>query len=401
MPVAEFSKMTESYKPKILILCDFYLPGYKSGGGLRTLVNTVERLGDDFDFHVICRDHDGWADRTPYKNVKINDWNRVGKASVFYLSKEKVGISEIKRLLRDLEPEAVYMNSFFSTLTIYALTLRKIGSVGRIPMIVAPEGELAEGALKLKSAKKKAFLMFAKASGLYENLLWKASSESEVSEVKKHMGKGGEVFYAPNLPPKRILPDYSQQDKPSKRKGELQMVFLSRIHPTKNLKYLLNLLHQVQGEVLLDVYGPFERAGYVEECKEVIKTLPHNVKVTLKGEVDHAEVAETLFGYHLFCLPTLGESLGHVIVEALSAGCPVLISDRTPWRELEKKRVGWDLPLESPEKWVEVVNYCLKMDETEYSEYSRNARKFAVEWLSDEGLENATRKVFERSLSKS
>ena len=37
-------------KPIILIICNYYLPGYKGGGGLRTLVNMVERFKDNLIF---------------------------------------------------------------------------------------------------------------------------------------------------------------------------------------------------------------------------------------------------------------------------------------------------------------------------------------------------------------
>ena len=56
---------------------------------------------------------------------------------------------------------------------------------------------------------------------------------------------------------------------------------------------------------------------------------------------------KNLFEYHFFILPTLGENFGHVFIEALAAGCPLIISNRTPWLELEKKGIGWDIPLEN------------------------------------------------------
>lgn len=35
---------------KILTLADYYLPGYKAGGPIRTLANMVDMLGDEFKF---------------------------------------------------------------------------------------------------------------------------------------------------------------------------------------------------------------------------------------------------------------------------------------------------------------------------------------------------------------
>lgn len=392
--------MLEQNNPKVLLFCDYYLPGYKSGGGMRTIVNTVERLGDDFDFHIVCRDHDGRADKTPYKTVKINDWNKIGKAKVFYLSSDKIRMSEVMKLIEEVKPKSIYSNSFFSTFTIFLVLLRRFKFIKKTPLIVAPEGELSNGSMQLKQGKKNVYLFFAKFLGLYQNIIWKAASQSEIEETNKYKGNGGKVFYAPNMPPKIIFPEYDQQNKPEKFPGSVRLAFLSRIHPVKNLMFLLKLVEKMEGEVILDIYGPFENPEYVKECKKAALKLPKNVQITFKGEVHNDIVSETLSKYHFFCLPTLGESFGHIIIEALSGGCPILISDRTPWRELEKKEVGWDIPLENSEKWYEVLKQCLKMDNVTYSKHSASARNYAVYWLSKNDIEIATRKVFECGLSK-
>ena len=45
--------MTQNYKPRILIFCDFYLPGYKSGGGMRTI--GIEGPHGRLDADVVTR----------------------------------------------------------------------------------------------------------------------------------------------------------------------------------------------------------------------------------------------------------------------------------------------------------------------------------------------------------
>ena len=37
---------------KILVFIGGYLPGYKYGGALRSLVNLVNLLGDEFEFYI-------------------------------------------------------------------------------------------------------------------------------------------------------------------------------------------------------------------------------------------------------------------------------------------------------------------------------------------------------------
>ena len=48
-----------SYKPVILAFIGNYLPGYKAWGILRTVVNTLDHLCDEFEFWIVTRDRDG------------------------------------------------------------------------------------------------------------------------------------------------------------------------------------------------------------------------------------------------------------------------------------------------------------------------------------------------------
>lgn len=366
---------------------------------MRTLVNMVERLGDKFDFRIVTRDHDGKTDKTPYPDVKINDWNQVGKAGVFYLSKDNIKLKTIKKLVEETQPKSIYVNSFFSTLTVFVLLLRKLRQIPKLEIIVAPEGELAAGALKLKKSKKQVYLKFAGALGLYENVVWKATADFEREEIKKVKGKGGRIFIAPNMPPKQIFPEFDLKRKPYKNSGELNLVYLSRLHPIKNLRFLLEILPNIKDKVSLDVFGPVDNPQYVEECEKIIKQLPENINVRMKGEVAHENVNITLEKYNFFVLPTQGESFGHIIAEALASGCPLIISNRTPWINLEEKQIGWDLPLEDENKWIESLKYCINLDNEEYIRLSTNARNYLNNWLADAKIEESTEDVLKYSLT--
>jgi glycosyltransferase involved in cell wall biosynthesis len=383
-------------KPKILVICNYYLPGYKRGGSLRTIVNMVDRLKSKFDFWIITLDHDG--DGIQYKDVKINEWNEVRNAKVFYLSKDKIKISKLRELIFDAAPTTIYINSVFATFSIYVLLLRKFSLIPKLKVILAPEGEISDGALELKSSKKKAFLKLAKTLGLHRNLIWKTTSEFEKYEAERIKGNGGKVFIAPNLPSRTFLENYRQELKPEKKVGEAKMIFLSRYMRKKNLNWLLELLDGVKGSLILDIYGNLEDESYWREAQQIIKKLPENISIKYRGAIPHDEVVETIFNYHFFVLPTLGENFGHVFIEALAAGSPLVISDRTPWQELEAKDVGWDIPLEEPRKWVQIINHCIELDGKTYSGLSSRARKYAVEWLADPKIEEDTLRVLESSL---
>ena len=383
-------------KPLILILCNYYLPGYKGGGGLRTIVHMVERFRDRFDFHVITRDCD--SDGTIHPDIRADEWNQVEGAEVFYLSKKRISLRNLRRLIVEIAPDSIYLNSFFSTLTVRYLILRKLKLIPPIKTILAPEGELSVGALGLKSYKKRPYLRLTKWMGLYQNLIWKTTHEFEKQESLKIKGDGGEIYIAPNLPSTKLGQDFDPKWKPAKNVGAVKMIFLSRYAKKKNFKWIVDNLQGIEGELVIDVYGPLEDRKYWEDTEKVIARLPENIQINYRGLLEYEQVFRRLSDYHFFILPTMGENFGHVFIEALAAGCPLLISDRTPWINLEEKNIGWDLPLEQPEKWRNKLNQCIKMNQASYSLLSNNARQYAVRWIVDpEHLEDTLR-VLQNSL---
>jgi glycosyltransferase involved in cell wall biosynthesis len=390
----------QTEKPRILVFCDYYLPGYKSGGGMRTLVNMVERLGSKYEFRIVARDHDGKLDRTPYTTVEINTWNTIGNARVFYLSSKKLRLSTLRDLIREVRPASIYLNSFFATQAVFILLLKKLRQIRRVPVVMAPEGELSRSALAIKPLKKKLYINVVKAFRLKEGLIWKASSEAEKDDIE-NLGRGtDEVFVAPNLPPKSILAEFTPAIKPEKKGGEVKLIFLSRFARIKNFKWLLDLLPRTRGSLSIDLFGALEDQAYWNECQPQIRSMPERIKISHKGPVRHEDVARTMAGYHYFILPTLGESFGHVCLEALAAGCPLIVSDRTPWLGLETRGIGWDLSLEDPDKWVRVIDQCVAEDDGSFRNRSMAAREAAVSWLADKAMEAKTEQVLDYSLGK-
>ncbi len=385
---------------RILVIADYYLPGFESGGAARTLANMVERLGDRFDFHIICRDHDGVLNRSSYTTVRVGEWNTVGQALVFYLRKEQVNARSLKKLIAETRPDTIYLNSFFSRLTIFTLALLKFRRIRKTPVILAPEGEFSPGALAIKSLKKNLFIPNAKAFLLSSDIIWKAASVSEKDEIAARLGDGLSIRVAPNMPPAAIFPEYDQEKKFQKPVGEARIVFLSRYMRKKNLNWLLERLAPIKGSLSIDIYGTLEEPEYWEDCERITAALPPNIRVNYKGILAHDRVAAALFKYDFFVLPTLGENFGHVFIEALACGLPLIISDRTPWRKLEQEGIGWDLSLDAPESWLAAIQKCIDMPAEDHARMSAAANRFAREWLARPEIEQSNVDLLNESVSR-
>jgi glycosyltransferase involved in cell wall biosynthesis len=293
--------------------------------------------------------------------------------------------------------DVLYINSLYSRrFSIEPLVMRRLGMLPPAAVVVAPRGELSVGALGLKSPKKRAFLAAARLMKLYDGVLWQATSTSEVDEIRAHFGAATPVHLAPNLTEAPVV-EPSPTRSSQKRPGKLRLAFLSRITPMKNLLGGLELLDGLNGEVSLDVYGPVADVGYWRQCQARARTLSDNVRVAYRGHVPFGAAGGVLVGYDAFFLPTLGENFGHAIFEALMAGCPVLISDRTPWRDLATIGVGWDLPVTDRPAWRGALQACIDMTAEERGRMSAAARAYAVDVASDPSRDATHVELFARA----
>lgn len=351
-----------------------------------------EALAGEYEFQVITRNHD-LGDRRAYRNIVPGQWYDRGGVKVWYLPSSDWLAGSIRRAIGDCRPDLYYFQSAFDPrLTIRPLVLRRLGVIpGDIPAVVAPRGEFSGGALSLKAAKKQAFLRAQALIGLYDDVTWQATNAEEALKIEQIWGPKAKCRIAPNI--SSSIPELDRLSRLPKVRGTLRLVFLGRIARMKNLDGALRMLRDVTCQTCLDIYGDREDRQYWEECLHLMGELPANIRAEYQGPALPEDVFKVLAGHDALLLPTLGENFGHVISEALLAGCPVIISDRTPWRGLVEKEAGFDLPLESPGQFRAAIERLAGMDEAEFSRWSSNARALGVSRASDPEPVELTRRL--------
>lgn len=378
-------------KKTILLFIDWYLPGYKAGGPIQSCANLVDHLKGDFNFKIITRDTD-YCETQAYSNIKSNEWNKLDEnTQVYYFSNDQINKKNIHHLIAQTAFDVVYLNGVFSYFfTIVPLLYFRKNKGHQV--IVAARGMLASGALAIKKRKKQVFLKFALLLGLFRKVIFHATSEAEKHDIFQAMGPKAIVKIAGNLSKKIALPAFEPR---IKEKGSLKLVNIARIAPEKNLIYALELLKEVKSEVQFDFYGPVYEETYYQECKLAMEKLPQNVKANYKGVIPNSEVNSTLSSYDAMLMPTLGENFGHIILESLIAACPVIISDQTPWQNLEETKAGWAIPLNQQSKFVEVIALLAKMDTNEFKQLSHGAYQKAKSFIENKELISSNRALFD------
>ncbi|UWQ10858.1 glycosyltransferase [Aliiroseovarius crassostreae] len=130
---------------------------------------------------------------------------------------------------------------------------------------------------------------------------------------------------------------------PGRDSSRPYLLFLSRIHPKKAVDTLLTAFAQIAHtfpEVDLIIAGP-NKNSYADQLKAQTASLGLDRRVFWTGQVAGVE-KQTLFAEATaFVLPSHQENFGQVVAEALSAGTPVLISDKVNiHREVSENGVG-------------------------------------------------------------
>jgi glycosyltransferase involved in cell wall biosynthesis len=346
---------------RVLVVSEYFFPAQRAGGPVRSLRYLTQRLGNEVDFFVCALDRD-LGDESPFSDVVTGKWLKTDGCRIIYKSKRDY-ITQIRSAVREIAPDIVYLNSFFSASTRHLLTLRAYLGWTKTRFILAPRGELDPGALSIKSWKKQCYLFLGRVLQVFDNVEFHATCEQEVHNIRAAVGYPVITHLATNLTAQSPKLDSESR---AKAEGAVRFIFLSRIVPKKNLEFLISVVSRLSGRVDLIVAGPVEDKSYQNALIRLCTVLPENIRVTFTGPVSAGDVWSVLADSHFFVLPTLGENFGHAIVEAWQSGIPVVVSDRTPWRGLAGKNIGWDLALEDSFEWQRVLQRCVNMPGDDY-----------------------------------
>lgn len=383
------SKTTFPVGFSILSFSGFYLPGFKGGGPIRSVANLLFKLGDEIDFYLVTSDRD-LGDINPYPEIVCNKWNVTGKGKIFYASPGISSLYGLCRIISNFRGNAIYLNGFFSfRFSIFPIFFWKIFQPKK-SIIVAPKGEFSTGALGIKSFKKTAFIEIVRKLDIYRDVIWVATSKHEAEDIYRVIGRQACIRLASNISclPSEFEPIARQDSDP------LRILFISRVSPMKNLWGAIQMLQTVKVQVVFDAYGPIEDADYWLNCQSAAKQLPANVQFRYCGPLFPLQIPTIMGNYDLFYLPTLGENYGHVIAEALGCGLPLLIADTTPWRNLERDKLGWDIPLDQPEQFVAAIESCSQIPAAAYQSWRRSIRSWALTHIDNDEAVEQNRQLF-------
>ena len=378
-----------SGKPVVLTALGCFWPGNDASGPNQSFIALATALQREFDFRVVARDRAPGA----AASAAPKDWVDLGYAQARYLEIGRFGARGLRRLLADTPHDALWLNSVYDReFTLPALLSARLLGASKAPVILSPRGEFGAGALQLKAGKKQAFLAAGRALGLWRGVTWHATSEAEAGDAAAETPRGAEIVVAPNL---RLTPAAPAFEPPGEA---LRVIFVGRIVPIKGLEFALQALARLRIPVEFEIYGPAEDAATYARARALAGRLPPRVVAHWRGAASNAAVVAALARSDVFLLPTGGENFGHAIFEALACGVPALISDQTPWRGLEAKKAGWDLPLRDPAAYAGALERYAALTQAERAQWREGARALARAYAGSNGAAEASAELLRRAM---
>jgi len=374
---------------RILAVVEWYPPAYRAGGPIRSVHNLMRLLQAQTPHHleVVCGNRD-LGDSEPLEGVPVDVAHDQYGIAVTYRS--EVSLAWWREKLRGSDdapaPDVLYLNSLFS-LPFTLQPLRAARELG-IRVVLAPRGMLGAGALAIKPVKKKLFLTVARWLGWFRDVRWHASTEVEAADVQMAFPRA-DIAVAQNVP----MPTPDPLETPARE--EVVWVALGRIHPIKNLHFAFEALQDVDltgRHVVVELVGPAEDEVYLGQLLGMAKP---GLKVVHLGPVPPQDLGKVWGRAHALLMPTMHENFGHAVVEAWAHGRPVLLSDQTPWRDLKRNDLGWELPLDRA-VWVEGLSEALNWSPETWGRMSEACRAKHRALVEDAGLVAANRALFER-----
>lgn len=384
----------ESVEPRtrILVAAEWFTPAFRAGGPIRSVANLVELLGETHDVWVVAGAYD-LGQNEPLPDLPLNAWVERPWGHIMYLTRDRWKRGLWHHLIHEtLQPDYLYLNSLFARF--FALTALNAGRRrSETQVVIAPRGMLGPGALEIKRLKKQAFLSVAHTLNWFRGVRWHASTSMEEGEIRAHFPQS-EVFIAQNVPSPPTVPPSNDRH----HEGPWVVAVLGRIQEKKNIHFGLNALARAlhsfddPSEVMVQLIGPAEDEGYLQTLLNQ-KVYPTSLRVEHLGARPPEQVSDLLGRVHFLLMPTRHENFGHAIVEAWSHGCPVLLSDQTPWRNLERQHLGWDWELDEG-VWVEGLKRALAMDRWEWSQWSAAAFHHFDTVVRNPEILDANRRIF-------
>ncbi len=314
----------------------------KRGGATELVIHEISRSmpSEEFGVFVLDRKESYNKSREIIEGVNYIRYMVPKFGNIFLLRLTELvfglrAIKKIREINNKKKVDLIHCHTVFTALPIvflrFLLPKSKIVYTSHNPAWTVPENEidLFNGIIR----KIEGFVM-SKAD--YATTVSDTMRENIISQAKINPKKIHRIYNFVDT--KTFSP---KREKMFKHKMKIQgptVLFVGKLIPNKGVEYLIRSAAIAKREINNVTYliaGPasFEYSGK-NKWKELVKELDLDKNVVFTGALKDEELPLAYSSSDVFCFPTLRESFGMVIIEAMASGLPVITTDIPVTREV-------------------------------------------------------------------
>ena len=258
----------------------------------------------------------------------------------------------------------------------------------QLPTVVAPHGALESSMLRKSGVKKSLALCAYECKNLQCASCIQATAPNEAIDIIK-FGLRNPIALIPNGISRSWLESAgdgnhfrSKYKLPNNRRIFL---FMSRIAPKKGLSMLLkswSQLCRLYPEWILVVIGGDED-NYKQKVIALAKKLNLIEQVRFLDPVIGCDKRDAFSAAELFVLPSHSEGFPIVVLEALGAGLPAIVTKASEWKNLETHGCGWwvDISTEGIQAALQLALSCTSIALSKMGNAGRSLVETEYYWL--------------------
>lgn len=319
---------------KILHIIAAYKPAYIYGGPTMSVAKLCEQLvkaGHSVSVYTTT------ANGATELDVLTDQVVKVDGVDVTYfrrITKDHTHLSPalLKALWKSAaEFDAIHIHAWWNLVSVLSCMIAV--AKGK-PIVLSPRGTLSSYSFSNKNIGKKKLIHNLLGKKLLAKCHMLATSAREASAVKALVNPPS-ITVIPNFV---NLDDNITAEKPTDH-DHLKLLFFSRIEEKKGLDILLDALQLVTVPFHLTIAGDGDK-DYIDQLKASVHTGLTD-KITWAGFYNDDKF-NLLRRHHLLVLPSHDENFGNVVIESLSVGTAVLISQNVGLAYyVENNKFGW------------------------------------------------------------
>ncbi|WP_293312277.1 XrtY-associated glycosyltransferase XYAG1 [Pedobacter sp. UBA5917] len=297
----------------------------------------------------------------------------------------------IRQTKKTHEATIIHIHAWWNLVSLLSCLIAKWYNM---PIVVSPRGMLTPNTLSGGRLAAKKIIHFLFGRKLLTHCTIHATSKKEKDEIL-----GFDPYYNVNIIPNII--HLSQGSDPILTRTEntasvFSLFFISRINPVKGLELLFNGLALLKFEWTLSIAGTGDMV-YINSLKDIAIQLNISHRITWLGHLDNPDKFSALSTHDLTILTSKSESFANVILESLSVGTPVLVSDQVGLSDyIKDNQIGYVCTLD-PKDVSKQIDFAYQ-DIIHRQEIRRKAPNLIQSDFNDQVLGEQYLKIYKSAL---